>query len=242
MEKSQIKVVGFKNAALHPDESGNIVRIDFDSAQSALSKSWIDLIHLSEDLFKENTFETLWNLQPEEPGFVMMPRKNPETGKMERAKIPVPRKQQAYLKPYWFSGMQHNPEPMPEAFAPFLEHANSLEYCETDEPEFNEMLVNWYADGNDNIGMHSDDPKQHVKGNKHGFLIYSLTLWEPIGIPRIFRIKPRSGGSDRIDIPLEDRLLVIMGGEMQDHYKHGVPATKKETGRRINITLRQFQD
>lgn len=71
------------------------------------------------------------------------------------------------------------------------------------------------------------------------FLI--IPYWEPIGIPRTFRIKPRSGGSDRLDIPLDHGLLVVMGGDMQSNYKHGVPAIKKETGRRINVTLRQFQ-
>jgi alkylated DNA repair dioxygenase AlkB len=102
--------------------------------------------------------------------------------------------------------------------------------------------VNWYADGKDHIGMHSDNPKQHVSDPQWGFAIYSLTLWEEIGIPRIFRIKPVNGGRDRLDLPLDNGLLVVMGGQMQEHFKHGVPATTKETGRRINITMRQFRE
>jgi alkylated DNA repair dioxygenase AlkB len=157
---------------------------------------------------------------------------------MELHQTPVPRKQQAYLKPYYFSGMNHQPVDMPQELAPFLQHANTaLPYG-----EFNELLVNWYADGDNHISMHSDDSSQRALHPKYGFVIYSLTLWEEIGDPRIFRIKPTGGGKDRIDIPLDDGLLVVMGGAMQEHYKHGIPQTKKETGRRININLRQFRD
>jgi alkylated DNA repair dioxygenase AlkB len=230
MEEARIKRVGFVNARYVQGDGGYVSRIILNSK----ADSWIDLyrkVRIQGD--RAASFEELWSLQPEEPGFVNPLHKNQQTGKL----IPVPRKHQAYLKPYYFSGMNHLPADMPEELAPFVQHANSLHYG-----DFNELLVNWYADGNNHICMHADDLSQYAHHPTYGYVIYSLTLWEEIGEPRTFRIKPIGGGNDRIDIPLDDGLLMIMGGAMQEHYKHGVPQTKNETGRRINITLRQFRD
>ncbi len=221
MESQKISTMGFTDLSF-VEKNGEIQRVYLDDTL----KSWIDLSRVP--VLSSERFEMLWNLQPEENGKIKI------YGKV----IDVPRKQQAYMKPYWFSGMQHEALTLPKEFESFLELANSSKYATTHS--FNEMLVNWYKDGNDYIGPHVDDPKQHIYDEQYGFVVYSLTYHEP-GNDRVFRIKPKSGGSDRIDIPLEDGLLVVMGGDMQNHYKHQVPKTSKKCGRRINITLRQFK-
>lgn len=239
MEKSKIKQFGFDQAKFQ-ESDGLVTRIDLDK------NSWLTLIKFTNDDLSEilgyeycdEMFDELWKLQPKKPGTVMMPRKDPETGITRRMAIDVPRKQLGYLRPYHFSGINHKPAKVtPKPFLSFLDHANELGYG-----TFNEILVNWYADGSDYIGMHADSPNHHVRDPDHGFVVYSLTLWEEIGQPRLFRIKPIKGGRDRIDVPLEHGILVMMCGDMQKHYKHGVPAFKKKTGRRINITMRQFKE
>nr|QBK86557.1 MAG: alkylated DNA repair dioxygenase [Marseillevirus LCMAC102] len=221
MKSQKISTVGFADLSL-VEENGTIQRIYLDASL----KSWIDLSRVP-DLSAER-FDKLWKLQPKENGKI----------KIYGKEIDVPRKQQAYMKSYWFSGMQHEALELPKDFKSFLETANASKYA-TATP-FDEMLVNWYKDGNDYIGSHADNPKQHIYDEQYGFIVYSLTYHEP-GNDRIFRIKPKSGGRDRIDIPLENGLLVVMGGDMQEHYKHQVPKTSKNCGKRINITLRQFK-
>ena len=44
------------------------------------------------------------------------------------------------------------------------------------------------------------------------------------------------------DFHLADGDLLIMGGNMQQEYKHSVPPRKRLTGRRINLTIRAFVD
>lgn len=91
-------------------------------------------------------------------------------------------------------------------------------------------LINNYANGDDYIGWHSDDEKFLSPG----VYIASVSL----GAERRFKIKHKTD-----NISVEQRLahgsLIVMGGEMQTHYKHSIPVEKKITTPRINITFRK---
>ena len=123
------------------------------------------------------------------------------------------------------------------------------------------MLLNWYKDGSDYMGPHSDDERQLVPKAA----IYSFNF----GARRDFVISGRKGrvannfGSSHANnnsvesalmkretsdtkpyrkvIPLENNSMLIMGGEMQKYYKHAVPKRKGVMGRRINVTFRLYK-
>ncbi len=200
--------------------------------------TWIDLYY--SEVAKSIDFDELWDLHPKDRGTI----------KIFGKETIVPRWQQSYERPYYFSGMVHEAGPLPDSFQPFLEEARKTDYG----TGFNEVLVNWYQDGMDYIGPHSDDESQMVLGPRGESLVYSLTLQEAPG-NRIFRLKPKVPqkstlpeaerkqlGRERIDVQLRHGLVVIMGGLCQLKYKHQVPATKKTVGRRINVTIRCFRD
>ena len=204
------------------------------------SSSYVKLWYSNAAL--EADFETLWSRKPEKRGVVRM------LGKETK----LARWQQAYNLPYYFSGMIHEAIPLPDEFKPFLEELRASHYNEFCSTGFNGVFVNWYEDGSDYIGPHSDDVRQLVKGPEGNTLIYSLTLQEGPG-HRIFRIKPKLPqkgslptelrkklGRQRTDIQLKHGLVVMMGGQCQRDFKHQVPPTKKKVGRRINITIRCF--
>jgi len=204
------------------------------------SSSYVELWY--SNAARKANFETLWSLKPEKRGVVRMFGKETE----------VARWQQAYDRPYYFSGMTHDAVPLPKEFKPFLDELRASDYNDFCSTGFNEVLVNWYEDGSDYIGPHSDDVRQLVKGPEGNTLIYSLTLQEGPG-HRIFRIKPKLPqkgslpaelrkrlGRQRTDIQLKHGLVVMMGGQCQRDFKHQVPPTKKDVGRRINITIRCF--
>ncbi len=100
------------------------------------------------------------------------------------------------------------------------------------DQHFNYWLGNYYSDGNHNIGMHSDD-EPGLSGP-----IVSLSF----GAPRYFDLKPRDNvlAVDPIRLNLEPGSLLIMTGETQKNYLHGVPTQKKVTQPRINLTLRMI--
>ena len=98
----------------------------------------------------------------------------------------------------------------------------------------NSVLINYYRDGNDSIGSHSDSEK-----NLNGKLIIALSL----GGPRKFRIRRKNGetlgGGNFMDVWTGHGQLLIMGGDFQDHFKHEVPVEKTNPNpERCSLTFR----
>ena len=93
---------------------------------------------------------------------------------------------------------------------------------------FNYCLLNNYPDGNSNIGMHSDD-ETNLNGP-----IASVS----IGAERFFDFASRDDPQDKIRLTLNHGSLIVMGGDTQKNYKHGVPVQKRIKDRRINLTFR----
>jgi alkylated DNA repair dioxygenase AlkB len=153
----------------------------------------------------------------------------------------VPRWQKTYLKDYSFTGMDHKADlNLPKEIPPILDWANEY-FKEYTKYKFNQVLLNWYKNGLDYIGPHSDDEKQ-LKPNS---LIFSCTFADP-GVIRTFRIRSKDSypGSIFEDIKLTDGVFIVMGGNMQKEFRHEIVKINgkrgENTGRRINITFRQF--
>ena len=96
--------------------------------------------------------------------------------------------------------------------------------------EFTTCLLNYYRNGQDSNGWHSDNEKELGKNP----IIASLSF----GADRIFQMKHRVDKSDRLKINLENGSLLVMQGGTQHHWLHQIPKTKKDIGERINLTFR----
>jgi alkylated DNA repair dioxygenase AlkB len=164
---------------------------------------------------KQEGFEELWSMRPEEEQHVWM------SGKQ----VAIPRKQKAYGISYRFSGQTAIADPIPPILQPYLDYANTL------SPGNNMILVNWYTDGNEYIGFHADDERQLVP--------YSNIYIFSFGVERTFRLKDNLTGANT-DYDLPNNSLLIMGGTCQKTHKHGIPKTKKVFQRRISLTIRAF--
>ena len=94
---------------------------------------------------------------------------------------------------------------------------------------FNYFLLNRYKDGTENIGEHSDDER----GLDGPIVSFSF------GASRYFDIRKKSDHSKlRVEIHSGD--CIVMAGDMQRHYKHGIPVQKKVKDERFNVTLRRI--
>lgn len=176
-------------------------------------------------------FEHLWNLHPTEKGH----------GIINGKPVQFHRYQQSYGKSYFFTGEIHTAKKIEEPYLlKLLEWVNENESTST---SFNQILINWYEDGSDYIGEHSDDERQLVKNSN----IYSFSF----GQEREFIIKRKKHSSFPSSIPenyrqvifMRDNSLLIMGGKLQTYFTHQVPkrTTKKCAEKRINITVRCFK-
>lgn len=106
----------------------------------------------------------------------------------------------------------------------------------------NGVLVNWYMDGSDKIGHHSDDQNGLVDGSP----IFSFSF----GMTRDFHIRPRASPkhglavhAKKCDLSLGNGDIVIMGGTLQSTHTHAVPgrAVSRCPSPRVNITIRCFK-
>ncbi len=98
---------------------------------------------------------------------------------------------------------------------------------------FNSVLCNLYRNGADSMGWHADNESE--LGSQP--LIASVSL----GAERRFVLKRRRDGAKREIVPGHGSLLV-MRGQVQQHWLHQVPRTRKAVGARINLTFRQILD
>ena len=97
--------------------------------------------------------------------------------------------------------------------------------------KFNSVLANLYRDGNDSMGLHSDDEKE-LGINP---VIASLSLGES----RDIHFKHKNIKLS-LDIPQTSGHLIVMYGQTQKYWKHEIKKTKKIKKPRINLTFRNI--
>lgn len=96
--------------------------------------------------------------------------------------------------------------------------------------QFNAVLVNFYRNGQDYVGWHSDDEVE--LGAEP--VIASLSL----GATRRFAYRRKGGTGTQCDMSLEAGSLLLMRPDFQCQWEHSVPATDDDVSGRINLTFR----
>lgn len=94
---------------------------------------------------------------------------------------------------------------------------------------FNSVLINYYRDGDDSNGWHSDDEPELGQQPT----IASLSL----GAARDFKLRHKYNKSLKSSICLAHGSLLMMRGRTQSHWQHHVPKRAKAEAR-INLTFR----
>lgn len=127
---------------------------------------------------------------------------------------------------YTYSGSARTPQP----WTPLLNHIR--EQCEGQTGHtFNGVLVNFYRDGNDHLGWHSDD--ELVNGPEP--LIASISL----GAERRFDMRHRDSG-EVVSTSLSHGSLLVMSGLSQKYWEHRIPKMPRIVDPRVNLTFRRL--
>lgn len=144
--------------------------------------------------------------------------------------VPMPR-QVAWMGDsealYSYSGLHHEPLEWEPSIQTIREKIQAL----TQSP-INSVLLNRYRDNRDSVAWHSDNEAE--LGDQP--CIVSLS----IGATRTFALKPKSGDTKSIKLPLTHGSLLIMAGSTQQKWLHQVPKTTVACGERINCTFRNI--
>ncbi len=126
---------------------------------------------------------------------------------------------------YKYSGLNNQPISWTKELLAIKKDIEAFYPC-----TFNSVMANLYRNGKDSMGCHADDEKE-LGINP---VIASLSLGEQ----RFLRFRHKQS-KEKLDVQLKHGELLIMAGEIQHHWRHEVPKTKKTKTERINLTFRR---
>jgi alkylated DNA repair dioxygenase AlkB len=142
---------------------------------------------------------------------------------------PTPRLVAWYGDPhctYTYSGVVNTPLEWTPTLLTIKDRIEQLLY----PAKFNCVLLNFYRDGHDKMGWHSDDEKE-LGPNPN---IASVSF----GATRRFDFKHKTDPNNKFSLELHSGSVLLMQGDMQHHWLHQLPAQKRILTPRINLTFR----
>ena len=125
---------------------------------------------------------------------------------------------------YTYSKVRLAPREWPQWLLPLLD---SIE--QRSGHRFNSVLGNWYQHGQHSMGFHADNEPE-LGSNP---VVAMLTF----GYARDLRFKHRNG-HDQFSITPASGSLLLMEGEIQHYWRHGIAKSTRDMGDRISLTFR----
>ena len=126
---------------------------------------------------------------------------------------------------YSYSGSALQAANMPKCLSELSEVVSAIA-----GESFNSVMCNLYRDGSDSVAWHSDD--EVIFGGDP--IIASVSF----GAVRRFAVRENTTGNRQV-WDLEDGSLLVMGKDIQPNYQHTITKTKRQVGKRINLTFRK---
>jgi alkylated DNA repair dioxygenase AlkB len=129
---------------------------------------------------------------------------------------------------YTYSGIHHHPLPWTDTLIDIKTRVEKVAGT-----SFNSVLLNYYRDHRDSMGLHSDDePELGLRP-----IIASLSLGED----RAFILKHKTRRDLKtVRLKLASGSLLLMKGDTQHSWKHGIEKEKRPCGPRVNLTFRRI--
>ncbi|HUM53002.1 MAG TPA: alpha-ketoglutarate-dependent dioxygenase AlkB [Chitinophagales bacterium] len=209
------------------------------------SKSaWVTIKWLSDELinYSQNQYRSLFNLHPNERGKVVMHDEEVQSPRWHKSYMHTPMLNLIHAKKsYMYSGKEliGNDLSLPNLFQPFLDFINKTERND----QYNQVIVNWYLNGQDYIAAHSDcqiDMKPNAE-------ISIITLCEQEEHFRELRFTPKKiNGTENdaiynhVKIATIHGSIITMHGDTQNKFRHKIPKALDIDTSRISITCRKF--
>ena len=129
---------------------------------------------------------------------------------------------------YSYSGIHLDPLPWTHTLIDIKNRVETI--AGTD---FNSVLLNYYRNHHDSMGLHSDDEPELGRQP----IIASVSLGEE----RTFVLKHKNRRDLKsVRLQLASGSLLLMKGETQHYWKHGIEKEKHPCGPRVNLTFRRI--
>ncbi len=211
---------------------------------TANQSAWLTIEWLSEELMAaaHTHYQALFDLHPPARGAVLMLHEEVKSPRWHRSYLHLPPRDITRNYSYMYSGVvADGNRALPAGFQGFLDFLNAQPPQQIDK--YNQLIVNWYADGNDHIAAHSDCRL----GMKPAAGIAILSLYAPEAAPRalVFNAKKNGSGApaatyQKLVITLPHGCIVTMHGDTQARFRHRIPRVPHLAASRISLTFRKF--
>jgi len=208
------------------------------------SKSWVELSGLPDDLLQYATdeYKKLFELHPADRGNVVMQHRdqphNVPTYRWYQSYLWKPRYDKNTMASYMYSGLDESVDAgdltLPSQFQPFLDFMNKDE----SDSLCNQMILNWYLNGNDKLAAHSDCTKKMVKDAP--IAIMSLNEGESREFRLIAKLSTENAIAKNISIIAPHGCIIKLCGETNAKFRHCVPKNSDITTSRISLTFRKM--
>lgn len=127
---------------------------------------------------------------------------------------------------YRYSGLDIHPKPWTETLLTLRDMCQQATQC-----QFNSVLANLYRTGQDSMGFHADDEAE--LGEQPVIAAISL------GQVRTLKFRHQNR-QDSLDLNLAHGSLLVMAGDTQRYWQHGISKTKKPLSERVSLTFRRI--
>lgn len=129
---------------------------------------------------------------------------------------------------YSYSGLSLEPLPWTPLLASLKQQVEAVTGA-----GFNSVLLNYYRDHRDSMGMHADDEPELGPDP----VIASISFGEE----RLLRFRHRRDGSIKpVNISCPHGSLLVMSGATQSNWHHGINKLTRPCGPRVNLTFRRI--
>jgi len=217
----------------------------FNLSLTQNNSAWIEITHIPADLktYGHNSFNTLFNLHPKERGKIIIENRHQhretESPRWHASYLNTPKWDRTLESSYMFSGLADSQVQckvdIPSEFSPFFDYMNQI-------GNYNQVVAKWYKDGYDFIAYHSD----YAYGMPKHTNVAILSLYENANDYRVFSIKAKQNENlsdvsyERVDIKIRHGCILIMCGDTQNKFRHGIP--KMDTNsKRVSLTFRYYE-
>jgi alkylated DNA repair dioxygenase AlkB len=129
---------------------------------------------------------------------------------------------------YTYSGLRLDPLPWTDLLSSIRQDVQRATGA-----QFNSVLLNYYRHHNDSMGLHSDNEAE--LGPQPTIASVSL------GDQRTLILKHKKRKELKtVKLPLQSGSLLVMKGDTQRHWKHGIDKESRACGPRVNLTFRRI--
>jgi alkylated DNA repair dioxygenase AlkB len=129
---------------------------------------------------------------------------------------------------YTYSGIRLSPMPWTELLLDIKRRVESVT-----RESFNGVLLNYYRDNRDSMGFHSDDEPELGENP----VIASVSLGEERTLVLKHKVNKLAKS---VRVRLASGSLLLMKGETQRWWKHGIAKETRRCGARVNLTFRRI--